>query len=181
MLGLANDRISVISSFFRLFSASAAASRAGIASAKANSASLFWRAITSLSTDRDSCFSSAMRCFELTMSEFLLHTVSQSVGQSVSQSSFFFYLQIEGFMSRGLFWRTARKNLVVNQYFPLNCHLRSSKSSVFTKTRAEFFLPYDLQQSVAFGCLGINNYLCVCYGYLQRDRKVKRIVPKKLN
>lgn len=44
--GLANDRISVMSSFLRSFSASAASSKAGMAASKATSASPFSTAIS---------------------------------------------------------------------------------------------------------------------------------------
>ena len=63
MFGFANDRISVISSFFKLFKAAAASSNAGIAASKSASASVFSLAMRAESLMSSSSLLDALDAF----------------------------------------------------------------------------------------------------------------------
>jgi len=77
-LGLAKERISVMSSFFRFCSASAASCSAGIAEARPSSASAFWMAILSVRTASSSSLVLATSCLATASSVLALILLSIS-------------------------------------------------------------------------------------------------------
>ena len=85
--GLANALISVISSFRRFFSASAAASSAGIALARSSSASCFSTAIRAESTWSCSSFAAAASCFASTSAVLVVITSRSSFTSFVVRST----------------------------------------------------------------------------------------------